>query len=161
MIYTITWWQRTFKDVLDWQYIYPLFSLSFCSLSLSYSIRTGEPITVADRSKAWTVFGPSNARTVGSNPTQGMGVCIVCVYSVLVLLYVEVETLRRSDPPSRVSYRLCTRSRNWKSGQGPTKGCRVIKIIVRTGARRCNSVQDSTYDECFCSTRRCKSNGIW
>jgi hypothetical protein len=43
------------------------------------------PITVAARSKAWTVFARSNAWIVGSNPTQGMDVCIACVYSVFVL----------------------------------------------------------------------------
>jgi hypothetical protein len=38
------------------------------------------PITVPVRSKAWTVFGHSNAGIVGSNPTRGMDVCVrVCV----------------------------------------------------------------------------------
>jgi hypothetical protein len=45
------------------------------------------PITVAARSKAWTVFARSNAEIVGSNPTQGMDVCLrlfcVCVGSGL------------------------------------------------------------------------------
>jgi hypothetical protein len=40
----------------------------------------------------------------------------------------QVEALRRADPPSKESCRLCTGSRNWKSGQGPTKGCRAIII---------------------------------
>jgi hypothetical protein len=39
-------------------------------------------IRVAARSKAWTVFDRSNTGIVGSNPTQGMD---VCVYSVFVL----------------------------------------------------------------------------
>jgi hypothetical protein len=52
------------------------------------------PITVAARSKAWTVFARSNTEIVGSNPTQGMDVCIVCVYSVFVLFCVLVEALR-------------------------------------------------------------------
>jgi hypothetical protein len=38
---------------------------------------------VAVRSKA-----SSNAGIVGSNPTQGMDVCIVCIYSVFVLFCV-------------------------------------------------------------------------
>jgi hypothetical protein len=42
------------------------------------------PITVAARSMAWTVFACSEAGIVGSNPTQGMDVC-VRVYSVFVL----------------------------------------------------------------------------
>jgi hypothetical protein len=41
-----------------------------------------EPITVAARSNAWNVFARSNTGIVGSNPTQGMD---VCVYSVFVL----------------------------------------------------------------------------
>jgi hypothetical protein len=32
------------------------------------------PVTVAERSKACTVFARSEAETVGSNPTQGMDV---------------------------------------------------------------------------------------
>jgi hypothetical protein len=42
------------------------------------------PIIAAARSKAWTVFARSNAGIVGSNPTEGMDVC-VRVYSVFVL----------------------------------------------------------------------------
>jgi hypothetical protein len=45
------------------------------------------PITVAARSQAWTVFARSNVGIVGSNPTQGVDVCLhlfcVCVYSGL------------------------------------------------------------------------------
>jgi hypothetical protein len=41
-----------------------------------------QPITVAARSKAWTVFARSNTGIVGSNPTQRMDVCLrlFCVY---------------------------------------------------------------------------------
>jgi hypothetical protein len=35
-----------------------------------------------------------------------------------------------ADPPSKGSYRLCIRSRKWKNGQGPTKGCRAKIIII-------------------------------
>jgi hypothetical protein len=42
------------------------------------------PIPVAARFKAWTVFARSNAGIVGSNPTQGMDVCVY-IYSVFVL----------------------------------------------------------------------------
>jgi hypothetical protein len=34
------------------------------------------PITAAARSKAWTGFAPSNAGIVGSNPTQGIDICV-------------------------------------------------------------------------------------
>jgi hypothetical protein len=47
-----------------------------------------EPITAAAQSKAWTVYARSNTGIVGSNPTQGMDVCIVCVYSMFVLFCV-------------------------------------------------------------------------
>jgi hypothetical protein len=47
---------------------------------------------------------------------------LVCIYSV----FVQVAVLRRADPPSKESYRLCKRSRNWKSSQGPTKDYRAI-----------------------------------
>jgi hypothetical protein len=63
------------------------------------------PITVAALSKAWTVFARWNAGIVGSNPTQGMdvSVCLFCVYVVLCV----GSALRRADPPSKGSYRLC------------------------------------------------------
>jgi hypothetical protein len=61
------------------------------------------PITVAARSKAWTVVVRPNAGIVGSNLIQGMDVCIhlfcVCVASVCALW--------QSDPPAKESYRLC------------------------------------------------------
>jgi hypothetical protein len=46
-------------------------------------ILTKQPITVAARSNALTVFASSDTGIVGSNPTQGMDVCLrlfcVCV----------------------------------------------------------------------------------
>jgi hypothetical protein len=45
-------------------------------------------MTVGARSKERIVFARSNAGIVVSNPSQGMGVCIVCVYSVFVLFCV-------------------------------------------------------------------------
>jgi hypothetical protein len=44
----------------------------------------------------------------------------VCLYSLFVLFCVYVAAIRRADPPSKESYRLCIWLRNWKSGQGPT-----------------------------------------
>jgi hypothetical protein len=57
------------------------------------------PITVAERSKAWTVFARSNAGIVGSNPNQGMDVCVrlfclcypVCVGSGLGMGWSPVQ----------------------------------------------------------------------
>jgi hypothetical protein len=47
---------------------------------------TPSPITVAARSKAWTLFARSNPGIMGSNPTQGMDVCVR--FSVFVLFCV-------------------------------------------------------------------------
>jgi hypothetical protein len=62
--------------------------------------------------------GPSslsrNTGIVGSNPNQGMDVC-VRLFCVFVLFCVYVATLRRADPPSKESYWLCIGIRNWKS----------------------------------------------
>jgi hypothetical protein len=93
------------------------------------SIIIWRPITVATRYKAWTVFARSNTVIIGSDPAQNMHVCIVCIYSVFVLSCVQVATLRWADPPSKESYRLSKKS-NWKSSQGPTKGCRAIDILL-------------------------------
>jgi hypothetical protein len=43
--------------------------------------------------------GNITAIIVGSNPTQGMDVCIVCIYSTFVLFYVSIAALRQADPP--------------------------------------------------------------
>jgi hypothetical protein len=55
--------------------------------ALSKWLTNLKPITVAARSKARTAFARSNARIVGSDPNQGMEVC-VCVYFVFVLFCV-------------------------------------------------------------------------
>jgi hypothetical protein len=39
-----------------------------------------EPVTVAERSKAYTVFACSEAGILGSNPTQGMDIWYVYVF---------------------------------------------------------------------------------
>jgi hypothetical protein len=48
-------------------------------------LRPLRPITVAAGSKAWSALARSNGGIVGSNPTQGMDVCVrlFCVYVVL------------------------------------------------------------------------------
>jgi hypothetical protein len=48
----------------------------------------GSPVTVAERSQAWTVFARSDAVIVGSNPTRGMDVYIFVRFSVFVLTYI-------------------------------------------------------------------------
>jgi hypothetical protein len=58
------------------------------------------------------------------------------VNSEKMLLRQVITALRRVDPPSKESYRLCIGSRNWKSGQGLAKGCRAIIIIIIYGDKR-------------------------
>jgi hypothetical protein len=78
---------------------------------------------------------PRGLRHELSSPAQTLGSWVwilleawmsVCVYSVFVLSCVQTAALRRAHPPSKEPYPLCKRSRNWKGGQGPTKGCRAI-----------------------------------
>jgi hypothetical protein len=45
------------------------------------------PITVAARSKEWTVFARLNAGILGTSPTQSIYVC-VCLFCVYVVLWV-------------------------------------------------------------------------
>jgi hypothetical protein len=76
-------------------------------------------------SKACTAFARANTAIVGSNPAWGMDVCVY-LFCVCAVLCVQIAALRRADPLSKESYRLCKRSRNWKSGQGPKKVYRSI-----------------------------------
>jgi hypothetical protein len=79
-----------------------------------------EPITAAARSRASTVFTYSNARIVGSNPTQGMD-DFVRLFYVCVVLCVDSGLGTGSSLPQGVLptvYRI----KKLKSGQGPTKG---------------------------------------
>jgi hypothetical protein len=53
---------------------------------------------MAARSKGPTVFDRSNTGVVGSNPTRGTD---VCPRFSLLCCPVQVEALRRADPPSK------------------------------------------------------------
>jgi hypothetical protein len=96
-----------------YRYIFPKLSLQprFHNQNIFLRYVQCLPITVAARSKAWTAFALSNAGIVGSNPIRGKDVCIECFYSVFVFFCVYVAALRRADPPSKESYRLCIGSR--------------------------------------------------
>jgi hypothetical protein len=50
-----------------------------------YLIFVNMLITVAARSKAWTVFARSNTGVMGSNPTRNMDVCVRLFYVCVVL----------------------------------------------------------------------------
>jgi hypothetical protein len=77
------------------------------------------------RSKAWIVFARWNIGLVGSNPTWGMHVS-VRLFCVSAVLCVQVAVLRRADPPSKESYRMCERWRNSKADKVQENGCRAI-----------------------------------
>jgi hypothetical protein len=63
--------------------------------------------------------------------------CLYCVrlFCVHVVLCGGRGALRQAASPSKESYRLCIGSRKWKSGQGSTKECRAIIIIIITNLR--------------------------
>jgi hypothetical protein len=70
---------------------------------------------LAARSEAWTVFARSNAGIVGSNPTQGMDVCVY-VYSVFVILPVG-SGLATGWMPVQGVLPTVYRLRNWKTAK--------------------------------------------
>jgi hypothetical protein len=82
-------------------------------------------ITVAARSKTWTDVASSNTGIVDLNPTQGMDVCVHLFYVCVVLC---VGSGHGTGPITRPkSPVICVKIlRNWRRGQGPTKGCRNI-----------------------------------
>jgi hypothetical protein len=86
------------------------------------------PITVAARSKAWTIFARSNAGILGSNPAQGMDVC-VRLFCVCVVLCAG-SGLTTGWPPVLEVLPTVYRIKKLKSGQTPTTGCRAITIIL-------------------------------
>jgi hypothetical protein len=80
-----------------------------------------EPITVPARCRAWTLFVRLNTEIVVSKPTRGIDVC-VRVYSALVSSSGQVAALRRTDPPSKVSYRPCKKIKKLKKPPRSNKG---------------------------------------
>jgi hypothetical protein len=104
-------WARWIKFVTT----YPI-SLRFISILFSY-LYLSTPITVAARSKAWTVFVHSNTGIVASNPIRGMDVC-VRLFCVCVVMLAGTDLASGWSLVQRVlpsMYGL----RNWKSGQCP------------------------------------------
>jgi hypothetical protein len=77
------------------------------------------PITVAEQSKAWTVFFRSNTGIVGSNLTQGMDVCVP-LFCVCVILCVG-SGLATDWSPVQVVLPIVYRIEELKKCQGPTK----------------------------------------
>jgi hypothetical protein len=57
-------------------------------------------ITLPAQSKAWNVFAISKTGVGGSNPTQGMDICL-CLFCD----FCQAAALLRANPPSKESYR--------------------------------------------------------
>jgi hypothetical protein len=55
----------------------------FFTISINRHPLYNLPITVVERSKAWNIFAGSNTGIMGSNPTQGMDVCL-CLFCVFL-----------------------------------------------------------------------------
>jgi len=101
---TKAWWWPTIEVANSWQIInrnkgiicvWLKTSLyKFCR-EYQHVIVIRKPVPVAARSKAW-VYGRSPAEIVGSNPTEGMYVCLLWVWFV-----VRWRSLRRTDHSSR------------------------------------------------------------
>jgi hypothetical protein len=114
-------------------------------------------ITVAARSKEWTVFARSNAGIVISNPNQGMDVC-VRLYFVIVLSCVYVAVLRRAYHSSKEThclYKIITKLKqrlsmhwwiNWKwCGRGwPWQNLRYILAICLEWLKK--QIKDFNHD---------------
>jgi hypothetical protein len=67
---------------------------------------------------------------VGSNPALDMDVCVVCVYSVCVVPCVGRGLAKGLIPVQGVLPTVYRIKKVKKSGQGPTKVCRAIIIII-------------------------------
>jgi hypothetical protein len=79
------------------------------------------PITVAARSKVYTVFARLNTGVMGSNHTRGTDVCVRLLCVVLCV----GSGLAKSCSPVQGVLPTVYRLRNWKRVQGPTKGWRA------------------------------------
>jgi hypothetical protein len=82
-----------------------------------------KPITMAAWSKAWTVFARWNAGIVGSNPTQGMHIC-VRLFCVCVVLSVGSGLARGWSPVQGV---LSTVNRIKKPKKRPRSNKRTVE----------------------------------
>jgi hypothetical protein len=107
----------------------------FCDLLLLLSLGIFQVSTLKCRSQwaHWLRHELSSlARMLGSWVRIPLKVWMsVCAYSVFVLFCVYVAALRRADPPSKESYRLCIGLKSWKSVKGPTKTCRAIDSTLK------------------------------
>jgi hypothetical protein len=85
------------------------------------------PITVAARSKAWTVFARSYTDIVGSNPTTGTNVCLFCVH---VVLCVGSGLPTGWSPVQGVLSTVYRIRKTEKEAKAQLKGCRAYERIA-------------------------------
>jgi hypothetical protein len=86
------------------------------------TVRCGGRYSVLPEVIKESSFVNSLAGIVGSNPTQGMDVCIEYIYSVCVVLCVG-RGLAKGWSPVQGFLPTVYRIKKLKSGHGPTKGC--------------------------------------
>jgi hypothetical protein len=113
-------WDRGFKSYLKHGCLCA-FILCLCCPVFRYRPCDGMIPVQGVLPKAWTVFVLSNTGIVGSNPTWSMDVCVL-LFCLCAVLWAR-SGLATGWSPVQEYYRLCKRLRNWKSGQGTTKGC--------------------------------------
>jgi hypothetical protein len=113
----------------QFDYVFASFNEKEKWQKLSGSKRFRRPIGLMRKSQ-WPLRHelPSLA---GSNPTQGMDVCIVCIYCVCVVLCVG-SGLATGWSSVQLVLPTVNRIKKLKSGQGPTTGCRAIIIYMMT-----------------------------
>jgi hypothetical protein len=109
--------KRTFAYIIFW-----LNSFLILLMMANHSGR-------AARSKAWTVFARSKAVLMGSNPTQGMNVCVR-------LFCVQVAALRWADHSSRKSYCLC-KNNYWTEEEARAQQ-RAVEALMNENQRTLN-----------------------
>jgi hypothetical protein len=113
------------SDQLVWVHVaFRLAALEHCHKVCIFDFYVGyihrRLITVAARSKAWTVFSRSDTGIVGLNPTWGVDVCVrlFCVCAVLC----AGSGLTTGWCPPKESYRLCKKIKKLKKWRRSNKG---------------------------------------
>jgi hypothetical protein len=103
-----------------WHAHYVETDMYFLNCKFEVFSAVNRPITVAERSEAWTVFARSNTAILSSNPTRGMDVFgrLFCIYVVLC----ADSGLATGWSPSKESYRLCKKIKELEKLLRPNKG---------------------------------------
>jgi hypothetical protein len=96
---------------------------------LTVSCNVTLTLTVTERSKTWTVVARSNAGIVGSNPTQGMDIC-VGLFCVCVVLCVGSGLVTGWSPVQEVLPTVYRNKKRKKAGKVQQKYCRSIDGVV-------------------------------